>query len=186
LPLDAVSFADNCESHREYLNRVALAAWPARFVADAGASDLVQQTLLRAFRNVEAFRGGSSRELRAWLSQILRNVVANEVRRLHCLKRTVDRRVDVPMESVADLDASSLSRMLQAEARSRLTHAIDQLRPAQAAVIRLRAFHGLTVAEIARKLNRSEAAIQKVWSRALATLEKELRGYVRPAEGVRS
>ena len=45
--------------------------------AKDGASDLVQETLLGAYRNIAAFRGRSRAELLAWLRKILRNNVAD-------------------------------------------------------------------------------------------------------------
>src|SRR4029077_10954633 len=45
------------------------------------ASDLVQETLLRAHQGREAFRGGSDAELMRWLQEILANLAVDQVRR---------------------------------------------------------------------------------------------------------
>jgi RNA polymerase sigma-70 factor, ECF subfamily len=185
-PVDASVVAIHCDSQRSFLSRVATAAWPVRFSADCAPSDLVQQTLLRAHCGVGEFRGKSERELRVWLKSILRRVISNEVRRIRTIKRRADRRTDLPLHGVPDSSESSLTGLLRAEARDLVENALEQLRPEQAAVIRLRSYHGMTISEIATKLSRSEAAIQKVWSRSVETLERELGSHVRTEGPVRS
>jgi RNA polymerase sigma-70 factor (ECF subfamily) len=184
--LDASLIAVNFDSQRVFLSRIATAAWPAQFSADCAPSDLVQQALLRAHCGVGEFRGKSEYELRVWLKSILRNVISNEVRRIRTVKRGADRRTELRLDGVPDSSESTLTALLRAETRDLLERALDQLRPEQAAVIRLRAFHGMTISEIATKLSRSEAAIQKVWSRSVETLERELRSHVRTEGTVRS
>lgn len=169
---------DECESQRGYLLRIARAAWPVRFAAECGASDLVQQTLVKAYRGQVGFRGDSGRELRAWLRRILRNVITSEVRKIRSLKRAGDRRCDAPLESCQATSQSSLSELIRAETATVVRRVLDAMRPEQASIIRLRVFHGLSVPEIAQRLNRSEAAVQKVWTRSLVKLGKALRDDV--------
>lgn len=170
---------DECESQRGYLLRIARAAWPVRFAADCGASDLVQQTLVKAYRGQVGFRGDSGRELRAWLRRILRNVITSEVRKIRSLKRAGDRRCDAPLEGYPSTSQSSLSELIRAETAAVVRRVLDSMRPEQASIIRLRVFHGLSVSEIARRLGRTEAAVQKVWTRSLVKLGKALRDYGR-------
>ena len=59
---------------------------------------------------------------------------------------------------------------------------MTRLPPEQSAVISLRAFHGLSVPQIAEKLGRSSDSIYKVWSRAIQSLEKDLRSYEQVAQ----
>ncbi len=65
------------ESCRDYLRIVAERGLDPDLAAKDGASDLVQETLLGAYRNIAAFRGRSRAELLAWLRKILRNNVAD-------------------------------------------------------------------------------------------------------------
>ena len=58
------------------------------------ASDLVQQTLIEAWKSAEQFRGKTEAERMAWLRQILAHVLAHEVRRYFgTLKRDADREI---------------------------------------------------------------------------------------------
>lgn len=68
------AFKVHVEPELEVLLRVALTLTGSR----ADAEDLVQETLIRAFRNVDRFDG---RHARAWLLTILRNTNANLHRR---------------------------------------------------------------------------------------------------------
>jgi RNA polymerase sigma-70 factor (ECF subfamily) len=169
---------DECESQRGYLLRIARAAWPVRFAAECSASDLVQQTLVKAYRGQVGFHGDSGRELRAWLRRILRNVITSEVRKIRSLKRAGDQRCDAPLERYPSTNPSSLSELIRAETAAVVRRVLDAMRPEQASIIRLRVFHGLSVPEIALRLNRSEAAVQKVWTRSLVKLGKALRDDV--------
>lgn len=174
-----VALVEECESQRGYLLRIARAAWPVRFSAECGASDLVQQTLMKAYRGRVGFRGGDAAEVRAWLRRILRNVIASEVRRIRSLKRGGDRRSETPDEGPVASNLSSLTELIRAETAAVVRGVLESMRPEQASIIRLRAFHGLSVSEIARRLGRTEAAVQKVWTRSLVKLGKALRDYGR-------
>ncbi len=68
------------ESCRAYLLAVAERGLDADLAAKGGASDLVQETLLGAYRDIEAFQGRSRGELLAWLRRILRNNLADQRR----------------------------------------------------------------------------------------------------------
>lgn len=172
------SLLQECESQRGYLLRIARASWPARFSAECGPSDLVQQTLVKAYRGEAGFRGDTGRNLRAWLRQILRNVITSEVRKIRSLKRAGDRRSEVSLEGCAESRLSSLSELIRAETSVVIGRVLEGMPPAQAAIIRLRVFHGLSVSEIARRLDRTEASVQKVWTRSLVKLGRTLRNYV--------
>ena len=69
------------ESCREYLLLMAARGLDADLVAKGGASDLVQDTLLGAYRDFAAFHGSSRDELLAWLRKILHNNLAVHRRR---------------------------------------------------------------------------------------------------------
>ena len=78
---DAEALGRALKSCREYLLMVAKRRLDADLIAKGGASDLVQETLLGAYRNFAGFRGRSRAELLAWLSSILRNNLADLRRR---------------------------------------------------------------------------------------------------------
>jgi RNA polymerase sigma-70 factor (ECF subfamily) len=84
------------------LARFQVAARPL-LAAKLEASDLVQQTLLKAHAARAQFRGRAPAEMAAWLRQILATTLADELRAFGRAKRNVF--AERPIE--ADLDASS-------------------------------------------------------------------------------
>ena len=87
------------ETFRGYLLVVANGQLNAQLRVKFGGSDLVQQTLMNAHRELGQFRGRSERELIAWLQRILINEVAR-VRRDYrtTAKRNLAR--EVPLDPV--------------------------------------------------------------------------------------
>src|SRR5262245_16816692 len=65
---------------RNYLGIVARAQVESWLQAKVDASDLIQQTLLEAYRDFAHFRGTTEAEWMAWLRRILANNAANFVR----------------------------------------------------------------------------------------------------------
>src|SRR5713226_5208632 len=53
------------------------------------SSDLVQETLLKAHKNLHQFRGTTEAELVKWLQEILANALADQVRKATTGKRNV-------------------------------------------------------------------------------------------------
>ncbi len=81
-------------SFRDYLLLVANEEWDPTLQAKAGASDLVQETFVRAQRGFHGFQGRSVAEWKAWLRTILIRHLANQRRRyVATAKRQVLREV---------------------------------------------------------------------------------------------
>jgi RNA polymerase sigma-70 factor (ECF subfamily) len=92
------------ESCRDYLLLMAARGLDADLVAKGGASDLVQDTLLGAYRDFGAFHGCSRPELLAWLRKILQNNLAVHRRRYRgTRKRQVSR--EIPIASLSGTEA---------------------------------------------------------------------------------
>jgi RNA polymerase sigma-70 factor (ECF subfamily) len=69
------------ELYRNYLRLLARALISQPLRARFDASDLVQETFLKAHREFAAFVGSSEPELVVWLRQILVRTVADQVKR---------------------------------------------------------------------------------------------------------
>ena len=74
------ALAQMLEMYRPYLLLIASQELDPALRAKGGASDLVQETILDAYKGFARFQGGEE-ELRAWLRQMLRNNLANFARR---------------------------------------------------------------------------------------------------------
>jgi RNA polymerase sigma-70 factor (ECF subfamily) len=180
--------ADNrqpLERFRSYLLLLARRQLQGRAPARLDASDLVQQTLLEAHRQREHFRGATDAERAAWLRQILAHNLADADRALHRDKRDVGRERSLEAElahSSADLagflaaDQSSPSRQTDRQEEAlRLANALAQLPEAQREALVLQYWHGLTLAQIGERLERTPVAVAGLLKRGLKRL-RELLG----------
>lgn len=148
------------------------------------ASDLVQKTMLATHTQRAEFRGQSSAELAAWLKQILRREVIDAYRHRRRLKRNVHR--EVPLEAEVDgsfsrvqvcLAASQTSPSQQLSREEELVamaDALSLLSEAQREAVVLHHLQGATLAEVAAKLQRTEAAVAGLLHRGMKQLRKLL------------
>jgi RNA polymerase sigma-70 factor (ECF subfamily) len=170
---------------RNYLHLLARSQLHTRFQAQLDASDIVQQTMLQAVSGLAGFRGRSEAEMAGWLRQILARQIANATRDLGRQKRDVARQRS--LEAAVDQSASRLERMLAAEQSSpsqqaergeqvlRVADAIEGLSPAQRDAVVLHYLEQCPLDEIARRLDRSPAAVAGLIKRGLSTLRAQFR-----------
>ena len=92
------------ELYRGYLGLLARLQINRRLQARLDASDLVQETFLKAHRHFGQFRGTTEEELVVWLRQILATTLANLVRHHYGTQR---RDLRLERELAAELDQSS-------------------------------------------------------------------------------
>jgi RNA polymerase sigma-70 factor, ECF subfamily len=169
------------ESCRGYLRIVAEREIDADLAAKGAASDLVQETLLAACRNIETFRGRSRVELLAWLGNVLRNHMADlrrsyrstQKRRI-ALERPIDvasgRVAGVPLPCVTVTPGGQAAREEQAAA---LLSALGRIPEHYRPVVVWHQYDRLTFDEIGRRLGRSAESARKLWTRALVRLSQE-------------
>jgi RNA polymerase sigma-70 factor (ECF subfamily) len=163
---------------RDYLLLVANERLEPALKVKGNASDLVQDTFLRAQRGVQSFRGRTAGEWRQWLRKILiRNIAQDRRRFLATAKRLVKREVTIPeqmpLESAAYLETPSRDLALR-ELKAALLDGLDRLPERHRAVVIWRQREGLSFEEIGSRMDTSAEAARKLWTRALARLRKEL------------
>lgn len=174
------------EGYRGYLMAIARLQLGARPWVESrmDASDLVQQTLLKAHAAKSDFRGQTEAELAGWLRQILNRTLANELRALGQDKRSIfrERSLDEQLDQsgcrldgwlAADLTSPSV-RIQRSERALALAAAVDELPADQRQVILARHCHGRSLAEIAEELDRTPAAVAGLLRRGLAALRDGL------------
>jgi RNA polymerase sigma-70 factor, ECF subfamily len=157
------------------------------------AEDMVQETLLAAWRNLEAFEGRAS--VRAWLYRIATNRCLDALRarsrRPQEVPEMQDERApeptgrfeptwlepypDVLFEDIHDRTPGPAARY---EARESIELAfivaLQQLPPSQRAALVLRDVLGFRTAEVAEMLDTSEVSVKGALQRARAGLEARL------------
>ncbi len=158
---------------------VAVAARP-QLSAKLDASDLAQDTLLKAHAARDQFRGRTPAEMAGWLRQILTRTLSNELRSFGQAKR--DLGAECSLE--AHMDASSRrfdawlaadqtspsERVVGRERAAALAAAIASLPLDQREAVLLKHLENLTLAEVAARLGKSTAAVAGLLRRGLARL----------------
>ncbi|MEZ6091880.1 MAG: sigma-70 family RNA polymerase sigma factor [Pirellulaceae bacterium] len=168
---------------RPWLQMIADRELPDRLRGRVDASDIVQQTLLKAWRGESQFNGQTHEQRLAWLRMIVKNTIRDQQRRLFGTDKRDMRREQLAGDVFADgdpgLDEVAVARepsvsaaLIDAEQRLALERSLMQLSSEHRRVIELRHFKDLSFAEIADEMNKSEPAIRMLWVRALRNLQK--------------
>jgi RNA polymerase sigma-70 factor (ECF subfamily) len=160
---DQSAFDEIVERHRRSIYQVCF-----RFVNNhEDASDLAQETFVRAWKGLRNFKGEAA--LSTWLYRIAVNVCLNRVslKRLPIEPLESDRFVDTKTEA----PGAALFRQERAEAVRR---AIAELPDKQRATLILRTYHDMSHQQIADVLGSSVGAVKANFFHALANLRKIL------------
>ena len=133
------------------------------------AEDLTSETFLRALRRLDTF-SWQGRDIAAWFITIARNLITDHAKsarfRLEVTTADMldgDQQVDAPEEEV-----------LQRLRDTRLLEAVRGLKPEQAECVVLRFLQGLSLAETAKVLGKTEGAVKQLQLRAVRALHREL------------
>ncbi len=173
------------ELYRNYLRLMArsLINQPLRLRLDA--SDLVQETFLKAHREFPAFLGSTEPELVSWLRQILVRSLADQVKR-HRAKRR-DYRREEPMAVLLDRSSLAIQERLAAPVSSASAHssrreqavlladALEKLPPDYREVFLLRNLERIPFETIAARMDRTPGAVRMLWTRAIRKLAPLLK-----------
>ncbi len=170
-------------NYRDGLLFVASQQMDKRVQGKCGASDIVQNTLLNATAGIGDFRGETEVALRAWLNEILRNEIITASRHyLDAARRDVRREQVSASDSqfhrvqtqIKDSLRTPASEAIVEEDAMELRAAIQRLPEDYRDVLLMRNWERMSFQAIARRFERSENSVKKLWARALARLELEL------------
>jgi RNA polymerase sigma-70 factor (ECF subfamily) len=151
------------------------------------SSDLVQETLLKAHKNLHQFRGSTEAELVKWLQEILAHALADQVRIVKTGKRNWN--MEKSLETIvaessgrlgAFLAADQSSPSQQVQRKELLLHAaeaLESLPEDQRDVVMLRDLMNLPVAQIAQQLGRTEKSVAGLLLRGRLKLRELLKAY---------
>jgi RNA polymerase sigma-70 factor (ECF subfamily) len=145
----------------------------------------VQQTLLEAARAGPESETQEPEQFAAWLRRILANNLTDEIRKLKTGKRDWrrERSLAGAIEDsskqiqawLIDAQSSPSAGAQRHERALELTAALAKLPGAQREALEMRYFQELSLAQIARQLDRSQAAVAGLLKRALRHLRDELQ-----------
>jgi RNA polymerase sigma-70 factor (ECF subfamily) len=146
------------------------------------AEDVLQETFIKAYRNLPGFDGRSS--LSTWLYRIATNEALMLIRRRKHITVSIDEPLEtdeqeqIPLQ-VTDWCCLPEEELMSTEAREYMDRAIDDLPYTLRVVFLLRDIEGLSTREAADVLELSEAAVKTRLSRARLRLRELLSEYYR-------
>jgi RNA polymerase sigma-70 factor (ECF subfamily) len=176
--------ARSLESFRGFLGLLARLHLGPELRGLLDPSDVVQQTLLKAHQNCAQFRGRTAPEQSVWLRTILVHSLVDAARKL-APRRDGGRR-EQSLEAALDESSQRLGSLLAADQSSPsaaaareeqlllLADALASLPDDQREAIELRHLEGLSMAEIAQRMNRSKAAVGGLLQRGLRGLRQSM------------
>jgi RNA polymerase sigma-70 factor (ECF subfamily) len=178
--------ADPLEPFRKYLKVLAELHLDRRLRGKLDPSDVVQQTLLRAYSALGDLRGREPEVLAAWLRRILASTLADAVKHFERDRRDVN--LERSLEADIDRSASGFAAWLADERTSpsgraerneellRMVEALAELPDLMREVVVLKHCQGLTLGQIGERIGRSVPAVASLLRRGLAGL----RGRMNP------
>jgi RNA polymerase sigma-70 factor, ECF subfamily len=177
------SFDDEALPHLDALYRVAL-----RLTMDpTQAEDLVQDTMLKAYRSWRQYRPGTN--AKGWLLTILRNTFINDYRRRKLEPVAMDLEGVEPHAAVRDMAESDPEGNFFAQiVDQRVLEAIDALPTEFREVLVLSDMEGMSYADIAEALQVPVGTVKSRLFRARRQLQGALyahaveMGYIRPRD----
>ena len=174
--------AGNAEAYeyfvRRYQRKITRIAY--RMLKDVGEADCAaQETFVRAYRNLDAFREGSTFE--TWLTRICVNWCKDRLKRRRLVvyfhQMPVPEEGPGPRDILAHPEPSPERRVLAREIRERLRGAIETLSPRQKAIFLLKHFEELSIPEIAEITGLDAGTIKSHLFRASAKIRLRLREF---------
>ncbi len=161
------------EDHREFLCYLARVQIDPRLQGKLDAEGIVQETLLRAHKARDQFRGETCGDMKAWLRAIFMHVLFDEIASVppeHSLDAAI---ADSSVRLKAFLEADGTSPSEQAMRNERallLEAALAKLPERQREAVVLKHIHGWSLAEISTHLAANSSAVAGLLHRGLTKL----------------
>ena len=139
------------------------------------AEDVVQETFLKAYRNLQGFGGHA--EFSTWLHRIAANCSVD------LLRRRVPRETNLRNEEGEEVElaaggAGPDRMLLSSEVQGRVARSLQRLTAMERAAFVLRHFEGRPIAEISKTLGIRTGAAKNCVFRAVAKLRQDLSPLV--------
>lgn len=184
IPAQSPEIQAELERFRNYLRFMAEVKLDRRLRRRIDASDIVQETMLRAYVAWDSFRGDASAQRVAWLQQILMRTILHALRDARCAKRDVTR--EQHLDRILDNSSRHIEQWLAADDQSpseavqraeellKVADAVYQLPEAELAAVIGFYWQRESLADISAELGRSVPAVAGLVHRGL----RRLRGHL--------
>jgi RNA polymerase sigma-70 factor (ECF subfamily) len=167
-----------------YLETLTFIQIDPRLRGKFGLSDVIQNTLLEAYRGLEDIKALDADGRKRWLRRMLVNNLLEEIDRWRAGKR--DYRLEQPLAAAAAESSCRLQnwlavedttpgeRLVHQEEALRLLEALSTLDPRPREALILQKYHGWKLDQIAEHLGCTVGAVAGMHARALKELRKQL------------
>jgi RNA polymerase sigma-70 factor (ECF subfamily) len=171
---DSQALGNLLESFRPYVRLIVRALRGRRLQARLDDSDLIQDALVEVHRHFPRFEGSTVEELVAWLRPIVLRSAGHTLRgHLETGKRDIGREQgEAGLEGAADKGSSPSAQVIRAEQTVQMAQALARLPDDMQQVLLGRHLDGLSYADLAQRLGRSEGAVRVLYTRALRRLRE--------------
>jgi RNA polymerase sigma-70 factor (ECF subfamily) len=170
-----------CMIYSERVRRIIRLRLDSKLRPKLDSVDVVQDALIMALEGLKDFTYRNEGDFLRWLSRIAENRLRDVSKKYHADKRDIRKEISFKQEgsrtdnwfcgAAEPFDATTPSIIMRKrEALDRLEKALDMLKPEYKEVIVLKKIEGLSHAEIAEKLNKSENTVPMLLFRAMAAL----------------
>ena len=178
------ALAELLESFRKNLKRLARIRRNVDLRRKLDTSDVIQEINIQVFGDFQTFRGKTISEFVKWIYEILKTKKAAAVRHFDTQKRNLNREQQLYFDAESTFEPNEpkdtsqntqpIDRLIQLETACSMFEALEQLPQLQQTVVIGQFFEGLSTRELAEQLEKTENAIRKAWTRALANLGPKL------------
>ncbi|HWZ85154.1 MAG TPA: sigma-70 family RNA polymerase sigma factor [Thermoanaerobaculia bacterium] len=165
---------------RRYQRKITRVAY--RFLRDAGEADCAaQESFLRAYQSLDAFREGSTFE--TWLTRICINWCKDRLKRrrlvvfFHQAPAREDEEGTGPEDLASSDDPSPERRAAGREIRERLGTAMESLSPRQRAIFTMKHFEEMSIPDIAELTGLDSGTIKSHLFRAAQKIRERLADF---------
>ncbi|MBL8817342.1 MAG: sigma-70 family RNA polymerase sigma factor [Planctomyces sp.] len=172
--LDAAALV---EKYRPFLKTIAAAEFPDLLKTRIDASDIVQDTLLRAHQQLSQFQGTTEAELQGWLRGILRHLLTDAVRFNKRQRRDIQRDGRMPEIDPSCVDDTPSEQVRKRESWDAIWQAVSALPEDYRTVILMHHQYNLSFADIGERLQKSPDAVRMLWGRAIVVLASRLKNH---------
>jgi len=182
--VDSPGSGESLDQFRSYLRLLANLQLDKRIKSKIDASDIVQQTMLQAYKAKDQFRGENDKQRAAWLRQILARNLMHASRDMTRDKRDVRR--EQAMQAAVNQSSLRLEQMLSGDESTpsikaqrgeelfKMAESIEQLPDPQREALMLHYLEQHSLSEVAERLGKTRGAVAGLVRRALATMREAM------------
>jgi RNA polymerase sigma-70 factor (ECF subfamily) len=165
---DPAAFEELVEEYRSRLEGLIGSRLGSHLRANVELEDVLQDTLLRAYRSIGTFTWTKDDSFFLWLSGIAEHVIRSVAQR----QQKKGGHILLKRDPTAS-DVSAATAMRRDERFERLRQSLTSLSDDHRQVIELARIEGLRIKDIAKRMERSPDAVKKLLARALRQLKAQ-------------